>query len=226
MGPVAVIVPAAGRSERMGGKDKLLLPLGGKPLLAWCVDALESSDAVRRIVVAVNPEKMHAYEKLLLERGWSKTCLCAGGSRRQDSVAAALSFIEDSDIVMVHDGDRPFVTSRMIEEGIAVAAKHGAAVAAISVTDTIKEAGPDGVVRRTLKRGDLRAIQTPQVFCREWLLAAYAAMHDDVTDDASLVERLGHSVRLYDGARDNLKVTTPEDLLLARAIVRAKRATS
>ena len=226
MGRVAAIVPAAGCSQRMGGRDKLLLSLGGKPLLAWCVDALESSDAVGRIVIAVNPEKMYAYERLLSQRGWSKTCLCAGGARRQDSVAAALSFISDSDIVMVHDGDRPFVTSRMIEEGIAVAAKHGAAVAAIPVTDTIKEAGPDGVVRRTLKRDELRAIQTPQVFRREWLLAAYAAMHDDVTDDAALVERLGHPVRLYDGARDNLKVTTPEDLLLARTIVRSRKVTS
>jgi len=223
MSRVAAVVPAAGRSERMGGKDKLLLPLGGKPLLAWCVDTLELSEAVDTIVIAVSPEKMRAYGRLLSERGWSKTILCQGGARRQDSVALGLSRVSDADIVIVHDGDRPFLTRHMIEEGVSLAEREGAAVAAIPVTDTVKETGPDEIVRRTLDRSVLRAIQTPQVFRRDLLVRAYAMVSDDVTDDAALVELLGYPVRLYEGARDNLKVTTPEDLVIARAIERSKK---
>jgi len=226
MEKVAAVITAAGRSERMGGKDKLLLPLGGKPLLAWCVDTLESCDLVDLIVIAVASENMPRYRRLVSERSWSKSLLCAGGARRQDSIAAGLEHVSDSSIVIVHDGDRPFLSQRMIEEGVSLARENGAAVAAVPVTDTIKEAGPDGNVRRTLDRDVLRAIQTPQVFCREWLMTAYAAMGDDVTDDAALVEAQGHLVHLYQGARDNLKVTEPEDLLIARAIARSKRGDS
>ena len=106
MMPAAAIVPAAGRSERMGGRDKLLLPLGGKPLLAWCVETLESCESVERIVIAVSPERIPQYRRLLSKRGWKKSRLCAGGARRQDSVAAALRHVSDVDLVVVHDGDR------------------------------------------------------------------------------------------------------------------------
>ena len=224
MASVAAIVPAAGRSERMGRKDKLLLSLGGKPLLAWCVETLESCESVDRVVIAVSPDRMSRYERLLSERGWKKSRLCEGGVRRQDSVAAALPYVSDADIVMVHDGDRPFLTQRMVEEGLRIAGEVGAAVAAVPVKDTIKLVGSDGVVHRTLDRDELRAIQTPQVFSCELLVQAYASMCADVTDDAALVEQLGHKVRLFVGAHENLKVTTPEDLLLARAIARSRKA--
>ena len=225
MASVAAIIPAAGRSERMGGRDKLLLSLGGKPLLAWCVETLESCESVERIVIAVSPGKMSQYQRLLSRRGWNKSCICAGGARRQDSVAVALTHVSDADMVVVHDGDRPFVTAFMVEEGLEIAGKIGTAVAAVPVTDTIKVAGDDGVVQRTLNRDELRAIQTPQVFRRDWLEEAYAAMNDDVTDDATLIERVGHAVMLYEGAHENLKVTTPADLLLARAIARSRKVT-
>ena len=226
MGSVAAIIPAAGRSERMGGRDKLLLSLGGKPLLAWCVETLESCSEVDRIVIAVRPDVMPLYERLLSRRRWMKSRCCVGGARRQDSVAAALQYVADADLVIVHDGDRPFATPQMVREGLEIAGKVGAAVAAVPVSDTIKLVGRDGVVRRTLNRDELRAIQTPQIFRRDWLEKAYADMDSDVTDDATLVERIGHPVTLYEGAHENLKVTTPEDLLLARAIARSRQATT
>ncbi|MFC2008635.1 2-C-methyl-D-erythritol 4-phosphate cytidylyltransferase [Chloroflexota bacterium] len=225
MASLAAIVPAAGRSERMGGRDKLLLSLGGKPLLAWCIDTLEACESVDRIVIAVSADKMSRYERLLSQRRWKKSCLCAGGARRQDSVAAALPQVSDADIVMVHDGDRPFVTPRMVEQGLEIASEVGAAVAAVPVKDTIKVVGDDCDVQRTLNRDKLRAIQTPQVFRRELLVEAYALMCADVTDDAALVEQLGYPVSLFHGAYENLKVTTLEDLVLARAIARSRKET-
>jgi len=217
---VAAIVPAAGHSRRMGGRDKLRASLGGKPLLAWCVETLESSDLISRVVVAVAPGSMARYRRLSEQRGWRKSVLCEGGPRRQDSVASALSLCGDVELVLVHDGDRPFLTVSMIEAGVAVAATTGAAVAAVPVTDTVKVVRPDSLVDRTLDRSVLRAAQTPQVFRREWLEQAHASVNVDVTDDATLVERLGYPVKLYAGAGDNLKVTTPGDLRLARTFAR------
>jgi len=226
MTSVAAIVPAAGRSRRMGGRDKLLASLGGRPLLSWCVETLEACDLISRVVVAVAPDSMARYTRLSGQRGWRKSVLCEGGPRRQDSVSSALSLCGDVELVLVHDGDRPFLTVAMIEAGVAAAATTGAAVAAVPVIDTVKVVRKDSFVDRTLDRSVLRAAQTPQVFRREWLEQAHASVEFDVTDDATLVERLGYPVKLYAGAGDNLKVTTPKDLRLARAIARLSERNS
>lgn len=217
---VGAIVPAAGHGRRMGGRDKLFLPLGGRPLLAWCVDTLERSDLVGEVVVALNPAGLKRAALLSEARGWRKTRACLGGARRQDSVAAALRLLGSVDWVLVHDGDRPFLTERLIQDGIDAARETGAAVAAVPSKDTIKVVDATGLVVQTLERDALRAVQTPQVFRAEVLLRAYALTDASATDDATLVERLGCHVRLYDGAYENLKVTTPDDLVVARAIAR------
>ena len=122
--------------------------------------------------------------------------------------------------MLVHDGARPFVTPRMIEDGLAVAADTGAAIAVVPAFDTVKRVAEDGHVVETLDRSELAMVQTPQVFRRSVLARAHAGVTDYVTDDASMVERIGIEVRTFGGARSNIKVTTPEDLVLAQAMHR------
>ena len=217
---VGAVVPAAGRSTRMGGVDKLFLPLGDRPLLAWCVDTLENSPFVARIVVSVNPERSSDCETMSRERKWIKTVFVLGGERRQDSVANALDALGDVDWVLVHDGDRPFLDGALIEQGLRAAHETGVAVAAVPVIDTVKVVGVGDTVVASLDRDTLRAVQTPQVFRADIIRRAYSQPGDTVTDDAMLAERLGYSVRLYSGSYENLKVTTPDDVLLAQAIAR------
>ena len=215
---VGVVVPAAGRGTRMRGEDKLFLCLGGKPLLAWCVDTLERCDLVTDVVVALNSDTVALGEELCLTRGWTKTRFCLGGDRRQDSVEHALRAIGAVDWVIVHDGDRPFLTRELLEEGLRSARETGVAVAAVPIKDTVKVTDESNNVLRTLERDTLRAVQTPQVFRADVIRDGYAGISGTVTDDAMLAERLGLTVRLYPGSYQNLKVTTLEDLLVARSI--------
>ncbi len=220
MDRVGAIVPAAGRSERMEGLDKLLAPLAGRPLLAWCVETLESSALVTEIVVSVSPEKMFTFDTLVRTRKWDRTRLVSGGRRRQDSVANALEVLNDVDWVIVHDGDRPFLTEALIRNGLSAARETGVAVAAVTLKDTVKVVSPEGVVRDTLDRSTLRAVQTPQMFRADIIRDAYTDIGETVTDDAMLAERRGYSVTVYEGLYENLKVTTPDDLLVAQVIAR------
>ena len=215
---VGAVIPAAGRSTRMRGEDKLFLNLGGKPLLAWCIDALERCCLVTDVVVALNPDTIALGEELGRSRGWTKASFCLGGDRRQDSVGNALQAIGAMDWIIVHDGDRPFLTQEILEEGLRSARETGVAIASVPVKDTVKVVDELDNVLRTLERDALRAVQTPQVFRADIIRDAYVGMSGTVTDDAMLVERLGLTVRLYPGSYQNLKVTTPEDLLVARAI--------
>lgn len=139
---------------------------------------------------------------------------------KEYSVAQGLRALPPCDLVAVHDTARPLVTTEVIERGLALAAEHGAAVVAAPVHDTVKE-GADGFVRRTLQRDHLWIVQTPQTFTRTLLERAHAAASDDVSDDAMLVEALGAAVALYEGPARNLKVTTPEDLAIAEALLRS-----
>lgn len=220
---VGAIVPAAGRSERMAGIDKLFLPLEDRPLLAWCVDTLEGSPLVERVVVAVSRRRLTDVEQLARERGWAKSSFVPGGERRQDSVARALEALDGVDWVLVHDGDRPFLDEALIVDGLRAAQATGVAVAAVPVTDTIKLMDADGMVLSTPERDALRAVQTPQVLRADIMRDAYSRMQQTVTDDSMLAERLGYAVRLYPGSSENLKVTTPDDLIVAQAIARRRR---
>ena len=216
---VGAIIVAAGESRRMGGVDKVFAPLGGKPALARVLDAFESCDSIDQIVVVVSRENLERCRQLITEKGWSKPIeVCAGGRRRQDSVAAGLSQLDNCEWVVIHDGARPLVTADLIERGLEAAEETGAAVAAIPVTDTIKVAGDDRIVHQTPNRQNLWAVQTPQVFRFDIIAEAYRQVEGEVTDDASLVERLGYQVKLYMGSYDNIKITTNYDLLMAEAL--------
>jgi 2-C-methyl-D-erythritol 4-phosphate cytidylyltransferase len=218
----AVIV-AAGASERMGGIDKVLVPVGGQPVLSWVIDAFEDCGSIGQIVVVVNEKNMEKVRQLMENQGWYKVSeLCTGGNLRQDSVRKGLHRLDRCDWVVIHDGARPLVTVSLIEQGLKAAEETGSAVAAVPVMDTIKVAGHDRYVWHTPVRDTLWSVQTPQVFRFDIINEAYHRAKEEVTDDATLVEQLGHKVKLYEGSYDNIKVTTPDDLILAEAYLQKR----
>ncbi|MFC1914791.1 2-C-methyl-D-erythritol 4-phosphate cytidylyltransferase, partial [Chloroflexota bacterium] len=153
------------------------------------------------------------------KQGWSRVSgVCPGGRRRQDSVVAGLRRLSSCDWVVIHDGARPLLTGALIEQGLEAARETGAAVPAVPVSDTIKIAGEDRLIRETPPRHTLWSVQTPQVFRFDIITEAYRQANGEVTDDASLVEQLGYKVKLYPGASSNIKVTTPDDLALAQVL--------
>jgi 2-C-methyl-D-erythritol 4-phosphate cytidylyltransferase len=213
---VGVIIAAAGEGRRMNGMDKVFASLAGRPVLARVIDVFTSVQAVNRIAVLVNEINLERCRRLIAAENWPLPVACgSGGQRRQDSVAAGLRLLADCDWIIVHDGARPLVTPDLITRGLQAAAETGAAIAAVPVTDTIKLAGEDLIVKETLPRANLWAVQTPQVFRYDIISQAYAELTADVTDDAALVEKCGGRVRLYQGAYDNIKITSPGDLVLA-----------
>ncbi len=215
---VGAVIVAAGVSQRMGGVDKVSALLGGEPLLARVVEVFQRSNSIDQIVVVLSQQNLEFGERLAAERGWSKVILCLGGERRQDSVLAGLNRLDSCHWVVIHDAARPLVTVDLIERGLEAAQETGAAIAAVPVTDTIKVAGDNHFIQGTPPRQSLWAAQTPQVFRFDIIAQAYRQVKDEVTDDSRLVERLGYRVKLYTGAYDNIKVTTPEDLVLAQVL--------
>jgi 2-C-methyl-D-erythritol 4-phosphate cytidylyltransferase len=215
---LGVVIVAAGTSQRMVGINKLFAPLRGKPLLAWSVDTCQSYSLIKQIVLVLNEGDLARGQKLKKGMGWSKVTLCPGGARRQDSVREGLRQIRDCDLVMIHDGARPFLTTALIEDGLKIVREIEAAVAAVPVKDTIKLAADERLIGETLQRDMLWTAQTPQIFSFDVITRAYKNLAAEVTDDATAVERLGHKVQLYMGDYKNIKVTTTEDLELARII--------
>ena len=221
---MGAVIAAAGVSQRMGGVDKLFAPLLGKPLLAWTVDTFQTCLSIHQIALVVSEGNLGVVRRLVAEGGWSKVVqVCPGGERRQDSVARGLEALTPCDLIAIHDGARPLITHDIIRRGISAARRHGAAVAAVPVTDTIKVV-TRGLVAQTPERDRLWAVQTPQVFRSDIIAEAYRRAKAGATDDASLVERLGHRVRVYRGSYENIKVTAPEDLALAEAILKRRVA--
>jgi 2-C-methyl-D-erythritol 4-phosphate cytidylyltransferase len=204
----------------MAGVDKLLAPLGGRPLIARSVSAFLEHAGIDAVVVAVAASNRHPVESAVGDN--AKLSFVLGGERRRDSVRAGLMALSDAEYVVVHDGARPLVTSELIDAALAGARESGAALCAIPVADTVKRADEAGYVRGTISRDGLWLAQTPQAFRRDLLLRAHEEVEADATDDAAMVELIGAPVKLVMGSRRNLKVTTPEDLALAEALLRAK----
>ncbi len=225
---VGAVIVAAGRSERMAGVEKLWAPLADpdgcvRPLLALSLAAFEAADAVGRVALVVASDAIERASALVRDEAFGKVCaVVPGGVRRQDSVLAGLEALAACEWVVVHDGARPLVTVDLIDRGSEVAQETGASCCAVPASDTVKEADQYQRVVRTLDRSRLWLAQTPQVFRRELLLEAHGRAQGDATDDAALVEALGVTVRLYAGSSRNLKVTTPDDLALAQALLRAE----
>jgi 2-C-methyl-D-erythritol 4-phosphate cytidylyltransferase/2-C-methyl-D-erythritol 2,4-cyclodiphosphate synthase len=211
------IVVAAGSSARMGGPDKLAAQLGGRPLLAWTLDALAGSMSIARIVVVTTAAKVPA----IAGAAWLPdrvSAVVAGGARRQDSVAAGAEALADGPkdgVILVHDGARPLVSPGLVDAVSAATAVHGAAIPVVPVVDTLKRI-EDGLVVGTVERSRLAAAQTPQGVRRDVLAAAYAAFppagRETWTDEAALLEACRIPVHAIPGEPANLKVTLPVDL--------------
>ena len=221
------LVAAAGSSARMGGINKLLQPLDGVPVLVRTLTALQRAGRIDEIVVAAREEDVVEISRLCRTYGISKCAkVVRGGESRTHSVLlAALEARPDAELLAVQDGARPLVTPELIDAVAEAAAKTAAAAPAVPVKDTVKTVREDGTVDRTLDRDALRAVQTPQIFEASILKAALQSALEAgaaVTDDCSAVERLGKRVYLVEGDEENLKITTPVDLLLAEAILKAR----
>ena len=220
---VTAIIAAGGRGERLGaGQPKQFLSIAGQTILERSVRVFLTHAAVDDVVVALPAELAGAPPAYLT--GTAKPLrVVAGGARRQDSVAAAFRAVPSrTDVIVVHDAARPFASADLIARTIAAAAESGAAVAAVAARDTVKQS--DGsVVRATLDRRTIYLAQTPQAFRRDVLRDALA-LSSDATDEASLAEQAGHTVRIVEGEATNIKITTREDLAMAEAINRAGAA--
>ena len=217
------VVPAAGSARRMEGVDKLTARLGDRPVLARTLGALEACPLIDEIVVVTREEQIPAIGELCRSYGIKKLkCVVRGGADRAESVELGLREISpEAELAAVHDGARPFVSQRLLEEVLTTAARTGAAVPAVPVKDTIKEA-EDGIVKRTLERSRLFAVQTPQVIDADLLRGALQYCREQgiaVTDDCSAVEAMGKEVTLTKGSYENIKITTPIDLAFGEAIL-------
>ena len=226
---VVAIIVAAGSGKRMGrSAKKQFLSLGSKPILAYTLDVFDSINRVDRIILVIPRGWKRYCQKEIIEKfGYRKEIeVTNGGARRQDSVACGLALVSgDYEIVIIHDGVRPFVTRKMIIESIAKARKFGACVAAVPVNDTVKMAKSNRIIERTLPREYLWRVQTPQTFRLSLIKKAYAkALRDKFygTDDAQLVERINRPVKVISGDYRNIKITTKEDLILAEKLLSIK----
>lgn len=227
-GQVAAVIVAAGASRRMLGRDKLWTPLAGRITLARTLDTFQSSPLIDNIVIVINPERLGDVTDLCHLEDWHKVvAIVPGGARRQDSVRLGLDMLAtrtpSCSWVVIHDAARPFVTHAILENGLRTAQEHQAAIATIPVKDTIKQA-QDGIITATLERSQLRMVQTPQIFAFPLIHAAHHTplAQEDVTDDATLLERLGQPVATFEGSYANIKITTQEDLLLADLLIQGE----
>src|SRR5712691_2435292 len=229
---VTAIIAAGGRGQRFGAAEpKQLLTVGGRPILERSVSAFLSHASVNDVVVVLPqelvdnpPAYLRSAEAVALHGSAKPLRLVAGGARRRDSVANGFHAAGHSELIVIHDAARPFVSADLIARTIAAAVESGAAVAAIVARDTVKRATTGDsemrFVTETLARDSIFLAQTPQAFRRS-VLAEALQLADDVTDEAALAERAGHQVRLVEGEASNIKITTPDDLVLAEAIAKA-----
>lgn len=207
---------------------KQFLALCGLPVLVHTLRAIEAAETVSAVVLAVPPGDLDYCQREIVEQhGFKKVVqVVAGGAERQDSVRLGLAAADrEAEIIVVHDAVRPFLTAEMLARVVGAAEKHGAAIVAIPMRDTVKRVGADGLIEETVDRTSLWLAQTPQAFTRSLLEEAHEkALRNGLraTDDAQLIERLGHRVAIVEGSTDNIKITRPEDLAIGEAILAAR----
>ena len=222
---VGVVIVAAGSSTRMEGVDKTFAPLLGRPLISHTLDPFEEWPVISQVALVLSADSVEAGRSVVQEHAYRKISrVVAGGARRQDSVKAGIDALKPCRWVMVHDGARPGVDIPLLERALAAAdtSPHGAAIAGVPVKDTIKTVDASGRITGTPPRESLWAAQTPQIFAYDVLCRAHAQFQGEATDDAMMVESLGYHVTIFPGSYENLKVTTPEDLVVMEAILQAR----
>ncbi len=219
-----VIVLAAGQGKRMkAGKNKQFIDLEGKPVIIHTLSVFETDPWCKEIKLVINEKEKDIFKELLDQYPIQKIKeIVIGGVERQDSVYNGLTSLKSAEIVLVHDGARPFISREVIHNLVETASKEGAAIVGVPVKDTIKRVSREGVVEETVERSSLWSIQTPQAFRYPILKEAHEIAKTENylgTDEASLVERIQVPVHIVEGEYENFKLTTPEDLLLAKAFL-------
>ncbi|MEG0857491.1 MAG: 2-C-methyl-D-erythritol 4-phosphate cytidylyltransferase [Terrisporobacter sp.] len=221
---VNAIILAGGRGKRMGSEiSKQYIKIKGKPILYYTLKTFIECKSIDQITLVLPEDEIEYCKYEILERySLNIDRIIIGGKERQDSVYNALESIVNSDIVLIHDGARPFVSNRIIEQGIEFAKIYGAAAPGVTPKDTIKIKNSESFSIETPQRDKLVAIQTPQVFKFNTILECHKKVKEGniiVTDDTMVAELYGNKVYLYDGEYTNIKVTTPEDLILAEMLL-------
>lgn len=223
MSQFAVILPAAGKSQRFGtGRKKVFVELDGRPVWIRAAEAFINRPDVAQTIIAVSPDDLDWFkDKFRPNLAFMPVELIAGGAERADTVQRALARVRaDIDYVAVHDAARPLIAKEWIDSVFKAAIEHDAAILATPVTQTLKRVGAGHTIQETVPRDELWAAQTPQVFRRTLLMEAFAKRDGFVaTDEAQLVERIGHLVQVVPGSPINLKITTQEDLRMAAALL-------
>lgn len=225
MTKVSAIIPAAGSGKRMGGNTcKQYLQISGRPIIVETLSVFQNAGIITDIILVAPAAEVAATKEMVEAAGITKVvAVTEGGAERQNSIKNGLNLLKsDTEIVIVHDGVRPFITESMIESSVAAAKDAGAAIVAVPIKDTVKKA-ENASIAETIPRDDLWLAQTPQAFRCEIIKEAYLEAETNSfigTDDASLVEAIGRKVKIVPGSYENIKITTPEDLIFAEAILK------
>lgn len=221
---ISAIVLAGGRGKRMNyHKSKQFIEIKGKPVLVYTLEKFIYNKSIDEVILVLPEDEVDYCKKEVLQKYSLKVDrIVIGGKERQDSVFNALEAMEKANIVLIHDGARPFISEKIIEEGIKYANIYGAAAPGVTPKDTIKIKNEDNISVDTPDRNMLVAVQTPQCFKYDEIYQCHRKIKEEnaiVTDDTSVVERYGHKVYLYEGDYTNIKITTPEDLILAERLI-------
>lgn len=223
---ISAIILAGGKGKRMGVPvSKQFIEIKGKPIIYYTIKKFSENKKIDNIVVVLSKDEVGYFKENILEKYNLKVDnIVIGGTERQDSVYNGLKSLEDTntDIVLIHDGARPFISDRIIDDGIKFAQVYGACAPGVMPKDTIKIKNESNFSVSTPERGSLVAIQTPQVFKFNEILECHEKIKINnivVTDDTMVAEKFGYSVYLYDGEYTNIKVTTPEDLILGEKLI-------
>ena len=221
---ISAIVLAGGRGKRMNyHKSKQFIEIKGKPVLVYTLEKFIYNKSIDEVILVLPEDEVDYCKKEVLQKYSLKVDrIVIGGKERQDSVFNALEAMEKANIVLIHDGARPFINEKIIEEGIKYANIYGAAAPGVTPKDTIKVKNEDNISVDTPDRNTLVAVQTPQCFKYDEIYQCHRKIKEEnaiVTDDTSVVERYGHKVYLYEGDYTNIKITTPEDLILAERLI-------
>lgn len=229
-GSITVIIAAGGSGSRAGGVSKPLLELCGKYAIEYSIEAFSSFAEVVRIIISCKCDDIEKYREIVKDKGYTKVfAVVEGGATRQESVSKAFktAFSDlQTDFVAIHDGARPLVTQEIIKEAILDAVKYGSAVCAVPATDTMKRASRQMFVQESVDREGLYNIQTPQVFSFDLYAASLAIAERDgflATDDSSLLENASFKIKLSKGSSENIKITYPEDIIIAKALLENRK---
>lgn len=230
-GSITAIIAAGGSGSRAGGVSKPLLMLCGKYAIEYSIEAFSAFPEVTRIIISCKKEDIGKYEEIVKNKNYTKVfAIIEGGATRQESVSKAFKFAFSdlqTEFVAVHDGARPLVTKEIIQNAISDAKKYGSAVCAVPTTDTMKRASSSEFILDSVDREGLYNIQTPQIFSFEMYAASLALAQRDgflATDDSSLLENASFKIKLSRGSSENIKITYPEDIIVAQALLENRKA--